>query len=114
MVWQSTKNNMKTLKFAPHLVPLVISGEKTSTWRLFDDKDLKVGDKLNFINKETGEEFAKAEITSVSEEELGKITNFEGHEKYKDQEEMLKSYRKYYGEKVNLDSVVKMIKFKLL
>lgn len=44
----------------PHLVPLVLSGEKTSTWRLFDDKDLQKDDDLLLINKATGDEFAKA------------------------------------------------------
>lgn len=28
---------MKSLKFASHLVEKITSGEKTSTWRLFDD-----------------------------------------------------------------------------
>lgn len=37
---------MKTLKFAPHLVPLVLSVEKISIWRLFDEKNLTDGDKL--------------------------------------------------------------------
>ena len=46
---------MKTLKFASHLVQKILSGEKTSTWRLFDDKDLQVGDGLIFVNKDTGE-----------------------------------------------------------
>jgi len=106
---------MKTLKFASHLVPLVLSGEKTSTWRLFDDKDLNVGEKLNFINQETGVEFAKAEIISISEKKLGELkeNDFIGHEKYEDQAEMISSYRKYYGNNVDLDTLVKMINFKL-
>ena len=37
---------MKVLKFREYLVPLVLSGEKDSTWRLFDDKDLSVGDEI--------------------------------------------------------------------
>ena len=47
-------NIMKTLKFAPELCEQIITGTKTSTWRLFDDKDLTVGDELQFINKESG------------------------------------------------------------
>lgn len=65
---------MKTLKFAPDLVSLVLSGDKTSTWRVFDDKNLEVGDELLFLNKETGEEFAKALITAVRVKCLGDIT----------------------------------------
>ncbi|NOY35708.1 MAG: ASCH domain-containing protein, partial [bacterium] len=47
----------KSLKFKEHLVPLVLSGEKISTWRLFDDKDLRVGDKVDLINSDTKEVF---------------------------------------------------------
>ncbi|MBI2591035.1 MAG: ASCH domain-containing protein [Candidatus Blackburnbacteria bacterium] len=53
---------MKTLKFAPELASLVLDGSKTSTWRLFDDKDLAQGDQLSLVNRETREEFAKAVI----------------------------------------------------
>ena len=107
---------MKILKFAPHLVPSILSGGKTTTWRLFDEKDLKVGDKLVFINKENGEKFAKAKIISISEKKLGELEgrDFEGHERYKDQKVMIENYRKYYGDKVTLDTKVKMVRFKLI
>jgi len=39
--------------------------------------------------------------------------DFEGHETYQNDKEMLKTYRGYYGEKLNEDSVVKIIRFKL-
>ena len=107
---------MKTLKFMPNLVPLVLSGEKTSTWRLFDDKDLKKEDELTLINKETGNEFAKAIITKVEEKKLKDLedSDFEGHEKYKDEEDMLRHYRLYYGDKADLNTIVKMVNFKLI
>lgn len=106
---------MKTLKFMPHLVSMILSGEKTSTWRLFDDKDLQKGDELILINKETEEEFAKAVITKVEEKKLKDVKeeDFVGHEKFESEEKMYETYRKYYGEKVNPDTIVKMIDFKL-
>lgn len=106
----------KTIKFAPHLVPLVLSGEKTSTWRLFDDKNLKVGDNLNFVNKETGKEFAKAIIVGVREIELGNVqdSDYDGHEKFESKEKMFEAYRGYYGLKVTPESILKIVKFKLL
>ncbi len=107
---------MKFLKFMPYLVPKIISGEKTSTWRLFDDKDLMEGDGLIMLNKETGEEFAKGKITKIREKKLGELedSDFDGHEKYKDQEDMLKHYRGYYGDRVTLDSIIKMVDFELI
>jgi len=107
---------MKTLKFRPHLAKEIMEGRKTTTWRLFDDKVLQVGDQLTLQNWETSEDFAKAEVTEVREKTLGELQDydFDGHEKYNSQEEMLKHYKEYYGDKVNLDTIVKIIKFKLL
>lgn len=107
--------NMKTLKFLENLVSLVLSGEKTSTWRLFDDKDLQVGDELSFIDKKTGKEFATAKIIAVREKSLGKIddSDFAGHEKFANKEEMLETYKKYYGDKVDWDTIVRIIEFQI-
>lgn len=107
---------MKKLKFASNLVPLVLFGEKTSTWRMFDDKDLRIKDKLDFLDSEDGKNFAKAEIIEIKEKKLREILeqDFEGHEKFKNEEEMFETYKKYYGDKVTLNTVVKIIKFKLL
>jgi hypothetical protein len=99
----------------PHLVDLVLSGKKDSTFRLFDDKDLAVGDELTLINKETLSEFAKAMIVDIKEKKLGELedVDFSGHEKFSSTEEMYKAYRLYYGDKVGPGTVVKIIKFKL-
>jgi len=107
---------MKTLKFKPHLVDQILNGSKTVTWRLFDDKDLKVGDELSFVNSETGSHFTNARIIEITEKKLGEMQDddFNGHEKYQNQNDMLEHYRKYYGDRVNLDTMVKVVKFKLL
>ncbi len=106
---------MKTVKFRPYLIPLVLRGEKTCTWRLFDDKDLKEGDELSLLNWETKEEFAKAVITKIEEKKLKDLeeSDFEGHEKFESDEKMYETYRKYYGDKVTPDTIVKMVDFKL-
>ena len=108
--------SVKTLKFRHHLAEEILAGGKTVTWRLFDDKDLKTGDKLELIDWESGEKFAEAEIVKVREKELGEIEeeDFKGHEKFESKEEMLETYRKYYGEKVDWKTVVKILEFKLL
>ncbi|HLC99658.1 MAG TPA: ASCH domain-containing protein [Patescibacteria group bacterium] len=107
---------MKTLKFADNLVPLVLSGEKTRTWRLFDDKDLQIEDDLVLTNKATLKEFAKAKIVAVYEKKLRDITDadFAKHERFQSTEKMHETYRKYYGEQVTLNTLVKVIDFKLL
>lgn len=107
---------MKKLKFEHPLVEMVQNGRKTATWRIFDDKDLQVGDGLELVEFETGEVFAKAEIANVKEKKMSEVTeeDFDGHETYKDREEMLKTYQGYYGDKVNWDTTIKMIDFKLV
>jgi hypothetical protein len=95
---------------------LVLSCEKTSTWRLFDGKDLQVGDKIILINKVTGENFSEAEIVKVEEKALGNIVDedFDGHEKFESTEAMFEAYRTYYGDQVTPETIVKMIDFKLI
>ncbi len=104
---------MKTLKFTPELVKKILSGEKISTWRLFDDKDLQIEDELEFINKETLETFGYAKITSLKIKTLGTLVDEDwvGHEKFFSEEEMYDAYKKYYGDKVNKDSELKIIAF---
>lgn len=38
----------KTLKFLDKYVEPIKAGEKTSTFRMFDDKDLQIGDLIDF------------------------------------------------------------------
>lgn len=107
---------MKTLKFRPHLVDEVLAGRKTSTWRLFDDKDLKINDPIELMHSETKEKFAEAIITKIYEKPFKEIEekDFEGHEKFQNKEYMMETYRKYYGEHVAWDSLVKIIHFRVL
>jgi hypothetical protein len=107
---------MKTLKFRHHLAKEIIAGKKNVTWRLFDDKDLKVGENIELLYWETKEKFADAEIIEIYEKKLKEIEekDFDGHERFNSEEEMLETYRKYYGDKVDQNTVVKIIRFKLL
>jgi hypothetical protein len=103
---------MKTLKFAPDLVQKIISGEKTSTWRLFDDKDLQAGDDLLFINKETGGQFGSAKIKSLVTKTLGSLTEGELVEhSYQSADDMYLNLRKYYGDEIDENSEVKILTF---
>ncbi len=68
---------MKTLKFASDLSRQILDGTKTSTWRLFDDKDLQVGDELLLVDSHENEAFAQAEIISMKQKNNpGMLTPF--------------------------------------
>lgn len=107
---------MKKLKFHSNLKERILSGEKTSTWRLFDDKNLTMGDELLFAVTETGEEFAIAQIVSVRETILGLLTKEDraGHETYTSDSEMFKQYERYYNRPVDKNTIVKIVKFRIL
>ncbi|MBU0708677.1 ASCH domain-containing protein [Patescibacteria group bacterium] len=112
-----TNAPIKTLKFAnKDLVQLILSGKKTCTWRLWDDKELTVGDKLTLINRTSGSEFARAKIISVVEKPMRLLTNKgrKGHEQFKDDAEMYTTYTNYYGKEVTPETLVKIVKFEVL
>ena len=94
---------------------MIIVGEKTTTWRLFDDKDISTGDNFIFVNKETGKEFAQAKITSVKQKSIADINGEDkmGHEEVGTEEEMYATYRKYYGDNVMPETHVKVVKFSI-
>ncbi|HMO78181.1 MAG TPA: ASCH domain-containing protein [Candidatus Paceibacterota bacterium] len=104
---------MKTLKFFPELCEQILAGTKTTTWRLFDDKDLQIGDELVFVNKETLEQFGTGKITSLRTKTLRTLveSDWNGHERYASAKEMYATYRKYYGDRVTPDTEVKIINF---
>lgn len=105
----------KSLKFVPELIPLVLSGEKISTWRLWDDKDITVGDTLSLLNKQTLEQFATAKVTKVIEKPLGELTDEDkkGHETFTNDEVMYQTYTKYYQREVTTTTPIKLIWFDL-
>ncbi len=106
----------KKMKFNANLVPLVLSGGKVSTWRLWDDKDLKVGDIVDFLESGTGKHFASGRLTKVIQKRLGELTEEDksGHEKFSSDENMYKTYKDYYQREVGPMSIVKIIWFELI
>lgn len=113
---------MKTIKLDHELAELVRQGSKTSTWRIYDDKQLAVNDELEFVDKvnpqdpSTWRVFANAVIDTIIEKRLGDISDqdYVGHEVFSSKEEMLRTYQKYYGPQVNEHTPVRMIHFSLL
>ncbi len=110
---------MKSLKFDHGLAQMIAAGNKSATWRLYDDKDLSVDDKIEIIDKvnetlpKTWQVLGNGKVTEVIEKKLGSLTpqDMKGHEDFASQEEMLETYRRYYGNRVTLDTVVKIIYF---
>jgi hypothetical protein len=107
---------MKTLKFRETLAKQILKGEKNSTWRFFDEKNISVGDDVSLLVWETKEEFAKAKVISVEEKKLCDLNeeDWKGHERFSSDEEMLRTFSDYYKREITKDTLVKVVKFKLL
>jgi ribonuclease HI len=110
---------VKTLKFDHNFAKQIASGEKTATWRLFDDKDLSVNDRIKIIdkvdpeNEKTWAVIGEAKVNEIVEKKLSDVTDADmaGHEVFKSKEAMLETYRQRYGDRVSLDDAVKMVYF---
>ncbi len=109
-------NKFKTLKFTKVLSELILKGEKTTTWRIFDDKNISTGDLFIFIVKELLQEFAKAKIKDVKETSFKNLSfkDWDGHEKFSSNEEMYNTYSKYYDTQITEYTIVKVIQFELI
>lgn len=106
----------KKLKFTRELSELILVGKKTSTWRLWDDKNLSEGETVDFIESETNEHFATAILIKIIQKPLGALTNKdkEGHESFRTDEEMYNTYQRYYNKHVGPETLIKIIHFKLI
>jgi len=107
---------MKTLKFRKELIEKIMSGEKSTTWRLFDDKNIIKGDEIEIIGWENKNAVAKILIEKVIEKKFNQLTekDLEGHERYSSEEEMYKRFSLFYNQEVTPETKLKIIKFRLL
>lgn len=106
---------MKQLKFVNGLPELILSGKKTVTRRIKDDKNLSVGNIISCCRVDETE-FTQARITVVNETTFEKLTEEDkkGHEPFKSDKEMYDTFSKYYKMKVTPKTKVKVVRFKLL
>ncbi len=107
---------MKTLKFDHDQAQDILSGQKNSTWRFFDDKDISVNDVFRVIDKvdpkdsQSWKLIGNGKVTEILEKKLDDIGT-EETTGFNSKEEMLANYQKYYGQRVTLETPVKIIFF---
>ncbi len=111
---------MKKLKLDHDVAQQVQSGQRTSTWRLFDDKDLSVNDQVLLVDKVDADDpntwttIGTATIDRVVQRRLGDISeqDMEGQESFTSRQQMLATYQRYYGSDVSWQTPVKIISFR--
>lgn len=107
--------DMKSLKFDHELAQLIAAGQKTSTWRVNDDKDLHVNDRVSIIDKvdaakpATWKAIGEGRIRQILEKPYREIGPADVAEKKElESPELLK---KHYGESIDSNAIVKIIHF---
>ena len=105
-----------SLKFTPELAEKIKAGAKTNTIRL-GAKNLAAGDVAELMSRDGDivESFGYAKITNAQKLPLKKVpNNMPGHESYRDDNEKLADFQKFYGNDVTLDSVVAVYDFEYI
>lgn len=97
---------MKKIKFSKELIPLIMNGEKTTTWRINDDKNLMARDILTLTNTDNVE-FARGRIIEVKEKMFMDMND-------KEREELRELNENHYNIEINDLTKLKKIRFKIL
>lgn len=105
----------KIMKFNADLADNILAGEKTATWRLWDDKDLKTGDEVELYARGWERVFAKARLTSVIEKPIRDMDedDMRGHKRPKSLEALCDGFAETYGRDVTPETLVKIVHFVL-
>jgi len=89
-----------SMGFAGNLVPLILDGTKTLTYRIGDEYDfLEIGDEIDVRDSSNENVFGKIKITEKSYTTFADLPiNRNGHEVYKNKQEQRETFEKYYGQ----------------
>jgi len=110
---------MKKIILDHDLAQLVLEGTASSIWRLFDDTDLTVNDDVVFIDKVDASKPASwrvvgtGRINKVVQKRINDLrpADYVGNAKFAAPSEVLAALRLEYGERVVMDTPIKIIDF---
>lgn len=109
------KGQKTSIGFASDLVPLVLDGSKTLTYRLGEKYDfLQVGDQIDARDSSTGHIFAKLKIVEKLQITFKDLPlERKGHSAYKSKEEQKEAFQKYYSNIQDSDKVI-ILRFRVV
>lgn len=99
----------KSLKFAHAYVEAISKLDKVTTTRLDDDKNLAIGDLVDFIDSETNQKFMEGKVTGIQETSFEEMTKGAA-----DTQGMYNQYKVYYSRDIKPDDTVKWIEFEVI
>lgn len=112
-------DSMKQLKFSHQYAQAIVRGEKTSTFRVNDDKDIVVGDRVQLVDKVDTDHPrtwlipGELVVTAVEDcllRDLSRAQKMRA-ESFDNLEEMIHTFRRFYGEHIDEATLVKIITF---
>ena len=109
----------KQMKFEHQLAEDVATGKKTATFRFFDDKNIRVGDTLEVIDKierdnpASWQKNGSAQVVEVLEKLVRDIHegDWAGHERFQNQQAFLDTMQSHYQQPTTTDTPLKIIRF---
>jgi ribonuclease HI len=110
---------MKQLKFEHNFAEAIKSGKKIATFRVNDDKDLRIGDVVQLVDKVDSNHPTSwvipgvleiRDVVSVALDELSKDQMSQA-ESFDSKDEMLQTFRRYYGEHVSMKTPILVLNF---
>lgn len=106
----------KTIKFASNLIPLILKGEKTLTYRYGDKYNhLTKGDIVDVYDASSNELSCQIEILSNTISTFDNLQyDAKGHEKYTSKEEMRNIFAGYYQRRIFDNELLLVIEFRLV
>lgn len=110
---------MKLLKVSHKIAGLINNGQKNTTWRINDEKNVSVDDIIGLVDKVDPENrdswmvFGTGIVNTVLQKRLADIKpgDLGPGEDFSSKAEMLKTFKKYYGNDINDHTSVKIIGF---
>lgn len=116
---QEATAGMKQLKFEHNFAEAIKKGLKTATFRVNDDKDLRIGDIVELVDKVDGshprtwtipgklkiERIDTVPLQELSKDQLSRAESFDNLD------EMLQTFRRFYGEHVSMETPIIVLHF---
>ena len=109
----------KQMKFEHQLAEDVAKGSKTATFRFFDEKNIRVGDTLEVIDKVerdnpvSWQKTGKAVVTEVLEKLVKDLHegDWAGHERFASHQDFLDTMQSHYQQTISNETPLKIIRF---
>ncbi|MEI7632622.1 MAG: reverse transcriptase-like protein [bacterium] len=109
----------KQLKFQHQPATDILNGTKTTTFRFFDDKNIRVGDSFQVVDKVEQDNPASWEIIGIAsvvqvvEKKVRDVSGDDwiGHKTYVDTNTFIEEYNQYYKQTIDQETPLKIIHF---